>query len=96
MIGRRSVLALLALAVVLPARAGPDWKAEFEDICSKTQDAMALGADELRSLVARCDKLKPKVEALGETERKVYLRRLQSCRDLYAFVLESMERGAGK
>jgi hypothetical protein len=69
-----------------------DWKNEFEDVCSKTQDAMALSADELRNLVARCDKLKPLIGKLDETQRKVYLKRLQLCRDLLFFVLESKEK----
>jgi hypothetical protein len=70
-----------------------DWKKEFEDVCAKTQDAMALSAEELRGLVARCDRLKPRVERLDESQRKVYGRRLQVCRDLYQFVLDSREKG---
>lgn len=69
-----------------------DWKHEFEDLCSKTQDAMMFSPDELKSLVMRCDKLKPLIEKLDETQRKVYLRRLQLCRDLFSFVLESKEK----
>ena len=69
-----------------------DWKNEFNDVCSKTQDAMTLSSDELRNLIARCDKLKPLVEKLDETQRKVFLKRLQLCRDLFFFVLESKEK----
>ena len=69
-----------------------DWKNEFDNVCSKTQDAMTLSSDELRNLIARCDKLKPLVEKLDETQRKVFLRRLQLCRDLFFFVLESKEK----
>lgn len=71
------------------AAAQDDWKNEFEDICSKTQDSMSLTADDLRSLVGRCDALKPRIEKLDETQRKIYLKRLQMCRDLLAYVLES-------
>lgn len=66
-----------------------DWKTEFEDICSKTQDSMAFTSDELKSLVDRCDALKPRIEKLDETQRKVYLKRLQMCRDLLVFVMQS-------
>ena len=80
---------------MLPSRgiadAQDDWKNEFEDICSKTQDSMALTADELKRLVGRCDALRPRIEMLDETQKKVYLKRLQMCRDLFAFVLESKE-----
>lgn len=68
-----------------------DWKNEFDDVCSKTQDAMILSPDELKNLIARCDKLKPVVEKLDETQRKVFLKRLKLCRDLFSFVLESKE-----
>ena len=74
------------------AYAEQDWKAEFDDICEKTQDAMAYSPEELRKLVERCDKIKPLIEKLGETERKVYLRRLEMCRELFVFTLESKEK----
>ena len=74
------------------AFAQEDWKKEFDDVCSKTQDAMVFTSDELRNLVDRCDKLKPQIEKLDESQRKVYLKRLQMCRDLYFFVLESREK----
>ena len=75
-----------------PAYAEQNWKAEFDEICAKNDDAMSLGVDELRGLIQRCDKLKPRIEALDESPRKVYLRRLQFCRELYLFVLESKEQ----
>lgn len=74
------------------AHALDDWKSEFEEICAKTQDSAGLTTDELKSLVERCDKLKPRIEKLEESQRKVYLKRLQMCRDLYAYVLESKEK----
>ncbi len=74
------------------AYAQDDWKTEFEDICSKTNDAMALTKKELKTLIERCDKLKPLIEKLDEAPRKVYLKRLQACRDLFVFVLESKEK----
>jgi hypothetical protein len=76
-----------------PAAVAQDWKKEFEDICGKTQDAMALPEEELKILVSRCDKLKPQIEKLDESQRKVYSRRLQVCRDLYQFVIETRGKG---
>ena len=77
-----------ALSLVRPAQAEESWKQEFEEVCGKTEDSMGMTADELKTLMARCDKLKPLIEAQEETTRKVYLRRLQMCRDLLAYVLE--------
>jgi len=68
-----------------------DWKTEFDDICSRTDQAMSLSVDEISVLIERCDKLKPSIEKLEETQKKVYLRRLQLCRNLFAFALDSLK-----
>jgi uncharacterized membrane protein len=67
-----------------------DWKAEFDDICSKTDQALMLSKEEISALIERCDKLKPSIEQLEETPKKVYLRRLQLCRNHFAFALDSL------
>lgn len=74
------------------AYAQDGWKKEFEELCSRTDDAMSFTKEQLKDLIARCDKLKPIIEALDESTKKVYLRRLQLCRDFLAFVLESKEK----
>jgi len=65
------------------------WQKEFDDICSKTQDAMTFSIEELTALVQRCDALLPQIEKLDETQKKVYTGRLRMCRGLYAYVLNS-------
>lgn len=69
-----------------------NWKKEFDDICGNTDDSMKLSQEELKKLVAGCDRLKPAIESLEETPRKIYLKRLQMCRGLLLFVLESKEK----
>jgi hypothetical protein len=66
-----------------------DWKKEFEDICSQTQDAMLFTPEELKGLVGRCDTLKPRIEKLDETQKKIYVKRLLMCRDLFTYAIES-------
>jgi uncharacterized protein (UPF0335 family) len=68
------------------------WQKEFDDICSKTQDAMTFSKEELTALISRCDALKPQIEKLDETRKKVYGERLRMCRGLYAYVLESKKK----
>jgi hypothetical protein len=87
--GRRALAVLATIALSGAALAADDWKAEFEAVCAKTQDAMVLSTDELKELVARCDRLKPAVDALEPSPRKVFGKRLQACRDLYQFVLDT-------
>ena len=65
------------------------WKLEFNDVCSKTNDSMSLSREELKSLITRCEKLKPVIEGQEESTRKVYGKRLEMCKNLLVFVLES-------
>jgi hypothetical protein len=65
---------------------------EFDEVCSKTQDAMTLSTGELTVLVQRCDALLPQIEKLNDTQKKVYMRRLRMCRGLYAYVLDSQKK----
>ncbi len=67
------------------------WKAEYESVCAKTDMAITLSAEELKERIAGCDRLKPKIEAQEESTRKVYLRRLQMCRELYKYMLGTKE-----
>ena len=65
------------------------WRKEFNDVCSKTQDAMTFSQEELADLIRRCDALLPQIEKLDESRKKVYLGRLRMCRGLYAYVLDA-------
>jgi hypothetical protein len=87
------VIGLFQANLLFPASADAEqgWKEEFEAVCSKTDAAMTLRTDELKDLVERCDRLKERIEAEEESTRKVYLRRLKSCRDLYHYMLEARE-----
>ena len=77
------------LASPAAAAAQDDWKKEFEDICSQTQDVMLFTSEELDRLLNRCDALRPRTEKLDEQQKKIYLKRLRMCRDLFAYALES-------
>ena len=77
------------------ASAEDDWRGEFDSICAKTGDSMELSTDELKSLISRCDKLKEVLGKLDESTKKVFSKRLQMCRDLYAFSLEAKEKKLG-
>lgn len=90
-LARHVVIALfLVLYVsVSEGRCEESWRTGFDDACAKTTDAMALSINELKSLIEKCEQLQKVIESQDETVRKVYLKRLQMCRNLYAFVLEA-------
>ena len=79
--------------LLLPAAAAEEgWKTEFESVCGATDNAMSLSTDDLRKALERCDRLKEQIDRLESSPRKVYLKRLQMCRDLFAYVLASKQR----
>lgn len=82
------ILGILLSTIAWP---GEDWKPEFEEVCAKTDISMALTKQELQELITRCDNLEGRIGAEDESVRKVYLRRLKMCRDLFAYVLASKE-----
>lgn len=68
------------------------WKAEFDAVCGQTDNAMNMGVEELKKALERCDRLKVQLEQLEPTPRKVYLKRLQMCRNLFDYMLESKQK----
>jgi len=68
------------------------WQREFDAVCSKTEDAMTFSPEELTDLIRRCDNLRPRIEKLDESRKKVYLERLRKCRGLYDYVLDTKRK----
>lgn len=86
------VTGLLVFSGIPAVFAENDWKAEFDAVCGQTDNAADMTVDDLKKAIGRCDLLKPKIEALEATPRKVYLKRLQMCRNLFVYLLEGKEK----
>jgi len=65
------------------------WRTEFDRVCGQSENSMTMTAPELRAAIEKCDKLKADIETLEPTPRKVFLKRLQMCRNLLAYMLEN-------
>ncbi len=91
--GRLKLLILtgcLSLFITLQTAYGEDaWRTDFDAACAQSDDAMAFSIPELKKLIEQCDRVQNSIEAQEDTVRKVFLRRLQMCRNLYVFVLET-------
>jgi hypothetical protein len=90
----RLILLILAgclslLLTMQPAYGVDSWRTDFDTACAQSNDAMALSMPELKKLIEQCDRLQKIIEAQDETVRKVFLKRLQLCKNLYVFVLET-------
>ena len=87
-----TILLSLSLTIFLALSAGgaeKEWRTTFDETCGQSNEAMAFSVDELTTLIEKCDRLQKVIEAEDETVRKVYLKRLQLCKNLYVFVLET-------
>jgi hypothetical protein len=65
------------------------WRTDFDATCAQSNNAMTLSVNELKMLIEKCDNLLKIIESQEETVRKVYSKRLQMCKNLYVFVLET-------
>jgi hypothetical protein len=88
-----AALCCLTWAVATPARAADDWRSEFDAVCGRTSEAMTMSESELVELTERCARLEQAIAGLPETERKVFSMRLQMCKDLFQFMLDSKRHG---
>jgi hypothetical protein len=89
LVGLAGLCGMPSLAAAEAPSTQRGWQAEFDDVCSKTQDAMTLSAEELTVLIQRCDSLVPEIEQLDATRKTVFMGRLKRCRGLYVYVLDS-------
>ncbi|MBK5276338.1 MAG: hypothetical protein JJE30_14995 [Desulfuromonadales bacterium] len=83
------VLSFILYAFLTTAHGQESWRTDFDETCARTTDAMSLSNNELKVLIAKCDQLQTIIEKQEETVRKVFLKRLQMCKNLYVYVLES-------
>lgn len=96
LIGTMLLTALLLVQVgwvstgpVLALAEETGWRVEFDAVCGQSENSMNMTVAELRGAIEKCDKLKVVIETLEPTPRKVYLKRLQMCRNLLGYMLEN-------
>ena len=93
--GSACFLVILAAALLLciPLPDGfcgdPPWRVEFDETCANTSDAMTLSPADLRTLIVKCERLQITIEQLDESTRKVFLKRVLMCKNLYQYVLDT-------
>ena len=87
------LLLLGALTVAGGAAGADDWRAEFNDVCAKTTEAMNLPREELLLLIAKCERVEKALESQDETVRKLYLKRVQMCLGLFRYVADTTASG---
>jgi hypothetical protein len=82
-------IAMMSLFIATSVSFAEDaWIAEFEDLCGMTDLSDSLTIEVLKSLIERCDKLKPVIESSDNAQKKVYIFRLDKCKRLFAYTIE--------
>jgi len=92
---KNAIVTALLLVALSPAtgRGEEAWRESFEQTCSRTSEAMTMSVAELSTLLERCGALQKIVDVQEESVRKVFTKRLQLCKNLYAYVLEYKQHG---
>ena len=100
---RASLVAQLALALGLAAAMPTPaeelgWKQEFERICIQVESAGERSDDQLRRLIDDSERLLERLAEVDEPQVKIYVQRLQRCRDFFTFMLQTRdpEEGGGE
>lgn len=88
-------LVALLLATASPLAAAENWKETFDLVCGSVQGAESMSEKEISAMLEKADKLMPVIQASDDPAKKVYLKRLKSCRGVYEFMLDT-RKGSGK
>ena len=82
----------LGLVVIAPTFADElDWKQEFERICIQVESAGERSGNQLRQLIDDSERLLEQLAEVDEPRVKIYVQRLQRCRDFFTFMLQARE-----
>lgn len=73
--------------LVVSNQDGP-WKTEFERICAQTEIATSLSEEQLEKLINDADALLDRLREVEDPWAKVYIFRLEKCRDFFEFALQ--------
>ena len=89
-----SAVFLILIMFVMNCRsyAEQNWLHEFTEICNKTDESATMKKEELRALIMRCDSLRTTIEKSDDPQKNVYLFRIDKCRKLFNYVLESNDK----
>lgn len=68
-----------------------EWKEEFDLICAQTEIATSLSKEQLNELISDSDELLTRLAKLKDPWAKIYIRRLEKCREFYRYTIDWQE-----
>lgn len=87
-IARVSGVVLGMIVLWVGVGAAQSWKDDFERICGQTNDSESLSKEQLQTLVKESDELRKRLDQVNDPGKKVYVPRLEKCRNFFAFMAE--------
>jgi hypothetical protein len=69
---------------------------EYNSICGDTQGAVLLPSEEINTLIDKCDKLLIKIKAADNPKKKIFIFRIEKCRNFYKYIADSTKDGGTK
>lgn len=90
----RKIVVLLSLfcSLHVSQASAESLEESFARLCGQVGNTQSLAPEELKGLVAECDRLLEAFRERNENKDKVYLMRLQQCRNFYDYMAEVKEK----
>lgn len=90
----RTVFMILFVFLSCHAFAGEEaWMNEYNRICANTQVAGSLSAEQIEDLIVKCNALLKEIEASQSPKKKLFIFRIEKCRNFYQYISESNKDG---
>ena len=69
------------------------WMDEYNSICGDTQKAIKMHSEELNILIDKCDKLLNKIKGSDNPRKKIFIFRIEKCKNFYQYIADSIKAG---
>lgn len=69
------------------------WKKQYNRLCGKSHEAVSMTEEDLASHIKQCDELLRTIDQSDYLRKKIYLFRIEKCRNFYQFLIDSKKDG---
>ena len=87
------LIAILICVSTLSFANEESWRDEYNSICGDSQEAVLLPREEINTLIDKCDKLLNKIKAADNPRKKIFIFRIEKCKNFYKFIADSAKDG---
>lgn len=82
------------ICLSVPAFADEEsWKKEYNRICGKSHEAIALSEEDLVNRMKQCNDMLSTIERSDNPRKKIFIFRFEKCRNFYQYLIDSKKGG---